>query len=147
MADKLSELLPLTSADEAWSLVAGIKGFLVWLGGSLAAITAIFYATGYLITRAHLNLLGLHGVLDFDNHYIVQEGGKFFLVVGFSTIRSVALPAFIFLGVLVITAMVVRRLFGNRAERWAEGLRRQLPGFGAQGWMRLIVFILSLIHI
>ena len=83
MADNLSELPPFAPPEGAGSLVVGVKGFLVWLGGSLASITAVFYATGYLITRAHLSMLGLHGVLDFDNHYIVQEGGKFFLVVGY----------------------------------------------------------------
>lgn len=141
MADDQSELPPFRPSEGVVSFVAGIKGFLVWLGGSLATITAIFYATGYLITRAHLNMLGLHGVLDFDNHYIVQEGGKFFLVVGYSTLRGAALPLLAVLGPVVIAAMVLRRLLGNRAHRWREALRHRLPGFGAQGWMRLLAFV------
>jgi hypothetical protein len=142
MADKLSELPSSAPKQELGSLVVGIKGFLVWLGGSLASITAIFYATGYLITRAHLSMLGLHGVLDFDNHYIVQEGGKFFLVVGYSTVSNVALPLLAVLGPAVVAAMVLRRLLGSRARRWREYLRHRLPGFSAQGWMRLLAFVL-----
>lgn len=142
MADNLSELPPFAPQEGPGSLVVGIKGFLVWLGGSLASITAIFYATGYLITRAHLSMLGLHGVLDFDNHYIVQEGGKFFLVVGYSTMSNLALPLLAVLGPAVIAAMVLRRLLGSRMQRWREPLRQRLPGFGAQGWMRLLAFVL-----
>jgi hypothetical protein len=141
MSDNLSELPPFAPQEGMGSLVVGVKGFLVWLGGSLASITAIFYATGYLITRAHLSMLGLHGVLDFDNHYIIQEGGKFFLVLGYSTMSNVALPLLAVLGPAVIAALVLRRLLGNRAWRWPETLRSRLPGFGAQGWLRLLAFV------
>jgi hypothetical protein len=141
MADNLSELPASAPQEGLGGLVVGIKAFLVWLGGSLASITAVFYATGYLITRAHLSMLGLHGVLDFDNHDIVQEGGKFFLVVGYSTVSNVAFPLFAMLGVAVIAAMVMRRLLPSRAQRWGEYLRNRLPGFGAQGWMRLLAVI------
>jgi len=137
MADNPSELSSSVPREGPASLVAGVKAFLVWLGGSLASITAMFFATGYLITRAHLSMLGLHGVLDFDNHYIVQESGKFFLVVGYSTVSNVALPLLAVLGPAVIAAMVVRHLLGSRAQRWHALLRSRLPGFGAGGWMRL----------
>src|SRR5450830_1783305 len=142
MADNLLELPSALPKEALGSLVVGIKGFLVWLGGSLASITAIFYATGYLITRAHLSMLGLHGVLDLDNHDIVQEGGKFFLVVGYATMSNVVLPLLVVLGTAVVAAMVARRLLGHRAQRWKDGLCRHLPGFGAQGWMRLLAFVL-----
>jgi len=141
MADNLSELSSSVGREEPVSLVAGVKGFLVWLGGSLASITAMFFATGYLITRAHLSMLGLHGVLDFDNHYIVQEGGKFFLVVGYSTVSNVALPLLAVLGPAVIAAMVLRHLLGSRAQRWRALLSARLPGFGPGGWMRLLAFV------
>lgn len=141
MADDRSELPPFAPNEGVGRLLVGVKGFLVWLGGSLASITAIFYATGYLITRAHLSMLGLHGVLDFDNHHIVQEGGKFFLVVGYSMMSEVALPLLAVLGPAVIAALVLRRLLGNRARRWSASLRARLPGFGAQGWMRLLAFV------
>lgn len=38
-----------------------VRAFVVGLGGALAGITAILYACGYLVTRAHLSLLGLYG--------------------------------------------------------------------------------------
>ena len=91
MADNISEP-PVPLSVEKSKLVAGTRAFIVWLGGALAGITAILYATGYLITRAHLSLLGLYGVVDFGNDYIVQEGAKFFLVTGYSFGRTVALP-------------------------------------------------------
>lgn len=122
-------------------LVARIRAFVVWLGGSLASITAIFYATGYLITRAHLSMLGLYGVLDVDNDYIIQEGGKFFLVVGYATVSNVALPLLAVLGPVVIAAMVLRLLAGSRVQQWWGHVRARLPGFGAQGWMRLLAFV------
>lgn len=140
MADNLSES-PLPASGEMGSVVARIRSFVVWLGGSLASITAMFYATGYLITRAHLSMLGLYGVLDFDNDYIIQEGGKFFLVVGYATVSNVALPLLALLGPAVIAGMVARRLAGSRAQRWREQLRKRVPGFGAQGWMRLLAFV------
>jgi hypothetical protein len=86
-------------------------------------------------------MLGLHGVLDFDNHDIIQEGGKFFLVVGYSTVSNVALPLLAVLGPVVIAAMVLRRLLASRAQRWGQYLRNRRPGFGAQGWMRLFTFV------
>lgn len=141
MADNPPELPPSAPQGGLGSLVVGVRAFLVWLGGSLASITAVFYATGYLITRAHLSMLGLHGVLDFDNHYIIQEGGKFFLVVGYSTVSNVALPLLAVLGPAVIAAMVLRRLLGNRAWRWQGYLRNHLPGFAAQGWLRSLAFV------
>lgn len=141
MADN-TELPAFTSRVGLTGLVAGIKGFLVWLGGSLASITAIFYATGYLITRAHLSMLGLHGVIDFDNHDIVQEGGKFFLVVGYSTLSNVALPLLAWLGSAVIAAAFLRRLLGGRMRPWRTRLCARLAGLRAQEWTRLCAFVL-----
>lgn len=142
MADNVTELPACAAREGLTGFVAGIKGFLVWLGGSLASITAIFYATGYLVTRAHLSMLGLHGVIDFDNHDIVQEGCKFFLVVGYSTLSNVALPLLAWLGSAVIAAMLLRRLLGGRARGWGAALCAPLAGVRAQDWMRLGAFVL-----
>lgn len=139
MNNKLSEL-PSPAPNDMDSLVAMIRNFVVWIGGSLASITAVFYATGYLITRAHLNMLGLYGVLDFDSDHIVQEGGKFFLVVGYTTLSNVALPLFVMLGVAVIAVRAMRLRAGSRAQRWGRRLRDRLPGFCAHGWTRLLAF-------
>lgn len=141
MAANISEL-PVSSPDDKLNLVGRIRTFMVWIGGSLASITAIFYAVGYLITRAHLSMLGLHGVLDFDNHYIIQEGGKFFLVVGYATVSNVVLPLLAILGPLIVAAKVTQLLTGDRAHRAWRTLRHRLPVSNAHGWPRLLVFAL-----
>lgn len=69
-SDRPPDVAPITIAS-------GIKGFVLWLGGSLAGITAVLYACGYLVTRAHLRMLGLYGLIDFNNDYFLQEGSKF----------------------------------------------------------------------
>lgn len=62
------------------NLLASIGKLVAWLGGSLAAISAIFYTFGYLITLANLQMLGLDTVvLGFDPDFYVQRGGRFFL--------------------------------------------------------------------
>ena len=139
MTDNRAEL-PSSALNDMDSLVARIRAFVVWIGGSLASITAIFYATGYLITRAHLSMLGLYGMLAFDNDYIIQEGAKFFLVVGYATVSEVALPLLALLGLAVIAAKVFQQLAGSRVQRGWARLCERLPGFGAQGWMRLLAY-------
>lgn len=64
-------------------IAAGIKSFILWIGGSLAGITAVLYACGYLVTRAHMNMLGLYGFVEFDNDHFLQEGAKFLIVAGY----------------------------------------------------------------
>jgi len=57
--------------------------FIAWLSGSVAGITAIFYATGYLVTLANLRLLGLDQfVSTFDPAFYISRGGSFFYYVG-----------------------------------------------------------------
>jgi hypothetical protein len=59
-------------------IVDRLKAFIVWLGGAVAGITAIFYAAGYLAVRGQLTMLGLRGVVDSDSNELLQEGGMFF---------------------------------------------------------------------
>lgn len=131
---------PLSPLGWAASLVVGARGFLVWLSGSLASIVAIFYATGYLITRAHLSMLGLHGVLDFDHQAVVHEGAKFFLVVWTSAVSNAALPLVVLLEIVVIAVMALRMLLRRRAQRWQRALRNRLPRFTEHEDMRLLAF-------
>jgi hypothetical protein len=53
-----------------------------WLTSSLAGIGAILYACGYLITRAQFHLLGLDVLFEYGNEHYLQEGAKFFIVMG-----------------------------------------------------------------
>lgn len=140
MADNPSALSSSASPERALGLVVGIKGFLSWLGGSLASILAVFYATGYLVTRAHLNLLGLYGVLDFDNQSIVQEGARFFLVVWTSRSSEEALPLLTLVELAVIGVTAFHLLLRRRVRRWEERLRSRLPAFSNDGWLRLAAF-------
>lgn len=101
MADTFPDS-PLRSGENMHGLVAGVKAFTLWLGGALAGISAMLYATGYLVTRAHLNLLGLYGIVDFGHDYFIQEGSKFYLVIGYSYVLSVVLPLLAIAGIAAI---------------------------------------------
>jgi hypothetical protein len=56
--------------------------FIGWLSGSVAGLGALLYAAGYLVTRAHLHLLGLDRLLVPGNERFIEEGANFFLVTG-----------------------------------------------------------------
>ena len=72
----------LDATPEPIGIAKGLKGFLLWVGGSLAGITAVFYACGYLVTRAHMSMLGLYGFVTFDGDHFLQEGAKFLMAIG-----------------------------------------------------------------
>jgi hypothetical protein len=142
MADNLPDLSSIVPSEGASSAIVGIKAVFGWLGGSLASITAIFYATGYLLTRAHLSMLGLHGVIDFDNHDIVREGGKFFFVLGYGAMRGAAVPLSIVLGWIAIGAIALWWLLRSHIERRRAFLHNGLAVVRAQGWLRFLAFAL-----
>lgn len=62
-------------------LFRGIAIFIGWLTSSIAGIAAIFYACGYLVARAQLNLLGLFGLFEHPREQYLQEGAKFLITV------------------------------------------------------------------
>ena len=62
-------------------LFKGIAIFIAWLTSSMAGIAAIFYAFGYLVARAQLNLLGLFGLFEYPGELYLQEGAKFFVTI------------------------------------------------------------------
>lgn len=137
MADNPSE----PPASMAGNLISGTRAFIIWLGGSLAGIGAIFYTAGYLVTRAHLSLLGLYGLVDFGNDYLFQEGAKFFLVTGYALVRNVALPLLAVFGAVIVAAAILRLLLRARARRWWRSARERVPAFGADGWPRTLAFV------
>src|SRR3546814_10785541 len=67
----------VAGTPRAIGLISGLKGFMVWTGGSLAGITAVLYVCGYLITTAHIYTLGLYCLVDFSKDYFLLEGSKF----------------------------------------------------------------------
>jgi hypothetical protein len=139
MAANLSTLSESSSVAKI-NLVAGARAFIVGLGGALAGITAILYACGYLVTRAHLSLLGLYGLIDFSNDYILQEGAKFFLVTAFSAGRDMVLPLLAILTPVAIAVISVGLLLRARAQRWWDALRNRVPAFDASLWVRVAAF-------
>ena len=144
MAEILPDL-PASGAGSMHGLVAGIKGFTLWLGGSLAGITALLYTTGYLVTRSHLNLLGLYGIVDFGHDYFIQEGAKFFLVIGYSYALSVVLPLLTIAGiagvVLLALGFALRKV---HAERLGAGLRARFARFETGDMPRVAAFAVLL---
>jgi hypothetical protein len=96
--------------------------FIGWLSGSVAGLGALLYASGYLVTRAHLHLLGLDRLLVPGQERFIEEGANFFLVTGQVLIHDllslVALAVAIALIGLVVYALLWLCGFpGARATR------------------------------
>lgn len=133
--------LPQEGAAKPLGVVEGFKKFLLWLGGSLAGITAVLYGCGYLVTRAHLSMLGLYGLVEYGNDHFLQEGAKFLVSVGYDVLRTF-LPLAALLALLAGLGALAylggaRALRGSRlAERVAE-VRGRLAAFG---WWRQTAF-------
>jgi hypothetical protein len=51
--------------------IDSLKGFVAWVGGAVAGLSVLFYAAGYLAWRAHTNMLGLTGVIDFPHEQLL----------------------------------------------------------------------------
>jgi hypothetical protein len=139
MAANLAEL-PETVVVAKINVVTRTRAFIVGLGGALAGITAILYACGYLVTRAHQSLLGLYGLIDFNNDYILQEGAKFFLVTAYSVGRDMVLPLLAILTPAVIAVFLLGLLLRTRAQRWRDAVRNVVPQFDAGRWLRALAF-------
>lgn len=88
------------------NLLKGIAAFSGWLTGALAGVGAILYALGYLVTRAHLNFLGVSGLFDQSNFFFVQEGAMFLLDISVIAARTL-LPIVVVLGVIAAVFSIV----------------------------------------
>jgi hypothetical protein len=86
-----------------------VKQFISWIGGAVAGLSILFYAAGYLVYRAHINMLGLSGVVDYPHEQLLYEGAKFYF-----TVVSYLLKSFFVIGIalllVVITAMLFRQI-------------------------------------
>jgi hypothetical protein len=139
MADLISETPGRVSAAKI-DLVAGTRSFIVGLGGALTGITAMMYTCGYLVTRAHLNLLGLYGLIEFNHDYILQEGAKFFLATAYSTGREILYPLSIV--VPIILPLILLGLFlRDHARRGWDRLHSRLPRLDIERWLRVLAFV------
>jgi hypothetical protein len=137
---------PPRSGENMHGLVAGIKAFTLWLGGALAGISAMLYATGYLVTRAHLNLLGLYGIVDFGHDYFIQEGSKFYLVIGYSYVLGVVLPLLAIAGIAAVGFRVLAfALQKAHVQPLMPRLAAILARFEPGGSLRIAAFAVLLI--
>jgi hypothetical protein len=144
VSDNSADSSPPTALGKH-GFVAGIKAFTLWLGGSLAGITAMLYAAGYLVTRAHLNLLGLYGIVDVGNDYFIQEGAKFFLVIGYSYVLGVVLPLLAIAGLVATALLALRLMLRNTVTRLSDKLKASFPRFGPEGMLRVAACALLLL--
>jgi hypothetical protein len=107
--------------------------FIGWLSGSVAGLGALLYAAGYLVTRAHLHLLGLDRLLVPGNERFIEEGANFFLVTGQILIHDclslVALAiALVLIGLVVYALLWLCGFPGARATR--SGFDRSWAALG-----------------
>lgn len=128
------------------------KGLLIWLGGSVAGITALLYAAGYLVARSHQHLLGLFGLVEFGNDEYLQEGAKFFAAIGYTVGRRLLA----LLAVLAFFAAIIVPLWRALVRRPAvaarlDALRPRLPswdgGAPARGIVAVLVLLLAIVLI
>lgn len=103
------------------SLLKGFSGFLLWVGSSLAGITALLYSCGYLVLRAHLSMLGLYGLVEQGADDFLQEGAKFVLGAGYEVLRTL-LPLAAVVGLAALLAVSVMRAL--RQTRLAAAVAR-----------------------
>lgn len=136
---------PLGDAVAKSTVLAVTRGFIVGLGGALAGITAILYACGYLVSRAHLSMLGLYGLIDFSHDYILQEGAKFFLVTAYSVGRDMVLPLLAILTPIALIGIVLGLRLRATAARWCDALRSRFLHVDARPLARAIAFIVLFI--
>lgn len=116
------------------SLLKGIAAFSGWLTGALAGVGAILYALGYLITRAHLNFLGVSGLFEQNNFFFIQEGAMFLLdsavIIAQTLLRILVVLGIIGMALGVcgygIARLVTRRAprLTDRTSRWKEAMSR-----------------------
>jgi len=138
MAD--NRTAPADSASVApVNLLGGMRAFIVGLGGALTGITAMLYGCGYLVTRAHLSLLGLYGLIDFSHDYILQEGAKFFFVMAFSTGRHILYPLSILIPAILLLILLGLPL-RNRALHLWQTLHARWPGVDIDRLLRAGAF-------
>lgn len=90
-----------------------VKQFITWIGGALAGLSLLFYAAGYLVYRAHLNMLGLNGVVGYPHEQLLYEGAKFYFTVG-----AYLLKMFFVVGIASLVVVILAMLL--RQVRWID---------------------------
>lgn len=102
-----------------------ITAVLGWLSGSLAGIAALFFSFGYLIKRAHLNLLGISALFSFTEEQYMQEGARFVAEMA-DLLARIALPL-LMLAILLLAAGFL--IWHTRVRRLLEPARARATEF------------------
>lgn len=132
----------VAGVPEAIGIISGLKGFMVWIGGSLAGLTAILYVCGYLITTAHIYTLGLYGLVEFSKDYFLLEGAKFVLAIVIGVAQIVVGPASI-LVMAGLAPLALVAIFAKPALARAWGvLRDGYRSHSASAWFVAVHFAL-----
>lgn len=126
------------------SFIEGLKSFLVWVAGALAGITAILYACGYLVTRSHLAMLGLYGLVDFGADHFLQEGAKFAITVAYVALRPL-LSVVVLLGLVVLLVRAIGPVLAHRgAGGWLTGAMGKVSALVSPESRRKLAYFLCL---
>ncbi len=114
-----------------------IAAKIVWLGGSLAAITAILSACGFLVIRAHQHLLGIAGLVPIYADSWIDEGARFvsnslvYLLSGFLSSSWVIL--------LILLSVLLPIIMKN--TKWAAKIQSKTESFAVKTVILSLSFI------
>jgi hypothetical protein len=146
--DKPAEQVPAPAPAEGppfvdgMSLLRALGAAIAWLSGSLAAITAIFYAFGYLATLANLDMLGLDLLaFHYDSSFYIARGADALLLSG-TVIGGFWLALFVVLGLFAAAGDMPNRIGGWLS---AKPLLRLLIHFRMPAKPWLYVLLLAII--
>jgi len=127
------------------SLLEGFKSVLLWIGGTLAGISALLYTSGYLVTRSHLAMLGLYGLVEYGSDHFLQEGAKFVTTTAYTVLRPL-LSIVAVLGVAVLAAGAIGWIVRlSPADGRVRRARKRLGSVARSEAVRRVVFALALL--
>ncbi len=126
------------------SFIEGLKSFLVWVAGALAGITALLYACGYLVTRSHLAMLGLYGLVDFGADHFLQEGAKFAVTIAYMALRPL-LSVVVLLGLVALLARAAGSVLARQGNGgWRTGAFGKIAARAPPESRRWLAYLLCL---
>jgi hypothetical protein len=140
---------PVAAEAPAASALAGLRSLgaaLAWLSGSVAGIGAVFYACGYLVTLANLQMLGLDLMaFRYDPASYMQLGGNFAWVSAWYAVQGSYGPYVPLVLVLLIVSLG-GRLSGERGRRLAttrpfRSYARHREAWKALAYLLLLVLL------
>jgi hypothetical protein len=130
------------------SLARGIGATIAWLSGSLAAISAIFYAFGYLATLANLDMLGLDLLaFHYDPTFYIQRGADG-LLLSITAIGGFWLWLFVALAIFAASHELLRIRDGELATRQPfRVIAEHRQVVKALIYLTLLFMLLWLVHV